>query len=162
MDSIGLEKQIRQEIISQFNILIIAFVDNAVRQVWDFIFLDRDPPSDAQIPVETLQRLRREFEYWYPFDIRVSGKDLIQNHLTFSLYNHTAIFPREKWPKGFRCNGHVMVNSEKMSKSRGNFLTLEQVGNVDWGPSRACVTTACCFHFSTCICFRCRHWCCCI
>ncbi len=25
-----------------------------------------------------LQRMRREFEYWYPFDLRVSGKDLIQ------------------------------------------------------------------------------------
>ena len=35
----------------------------------------------------------QEFEYWYPFDLRVSGKDLIQNHLTFALYNHTAIFP---------------------------------------------------------------------
>lgn len=22
--------------------------------------------------------MRREFEYWYPFDLRVSGKDLIQ------------------------------------------------------------------------------------
>lgn len=25
-----------------------------------------------------LQTMRREFEYWYPFDLRVSGKDLIQ------------------------------------------------------------------------------------
>lgn len=29
---------------------------------------------------------------------QVSGKDLIQNHLTFSLYNHVAV-----WPKGEAC-----------------------------------------------------------
>lgn len=39
------------------------------------------------------QTMRQEFQFWYPFNLRVSGKDLIQNHLTFALYNHTAIFP---------------------------------------------------------------------
>ena len=62
----------------------------------------------------------------YPLDLRVSGKDLIQNHLTFSIYNHTAIFGPERWPKAFRCNGHLLLNNEKMSKSTGNFKTLEQ------------------------------------
>ncbi|KAL6622444.1 hypothetical protein ACP70R_032323 [Stipagrostis hirtigluma subsp. patula] len=56
----------------------------------------------------------------------VSGKDLIQNHLTFCIYNHTAVLPEYHWPRGFRCNGHLMLNSEKMSKSTGNFLTLAE------------------------------------
>jgi leucyl-tRNA synthetase len=43
----------------------------------------------------------------------------------YSLYNHAAIFPREMWPRAFRANGHLMLNHEKMSKSTGNFLTLE-------------------------------------
>ena len=59
-------------------------------------------------------------------DLRVSGKDLVPNHLTYSLYNHAAIFPREMWPRAFRANGHLMLNHEKMSKSTGNFLTLEE------------------------------------
>jgi leucyl-tRNA synthetase len=29
------------------------------------------------------------------------------------------------WPRAFRANGHLMLNHEKMSKSTGNFLTLE-------------------------------------
>lgn len=33
------------------------------------------PPRRA-LPL--LQKMKREFEYWYPFDLRVSGKDLIQ------------------------------------------------------------------------------------
>ena len=32
----------------------------------------------------------------------------------------------DKWPKGIRANGHLLLNSEKMSKSTGNFLTLSQ------------------------------------
>jgi len=37
--------------------------------------------------------MRAEFLHWYPVDLRVSGNDLINNHLTFFLYNHCALFP---------------------------------------------------------------------
>jgi len=70
--------------------------------------------------------MRSEFRFWYPFDLRVSGKDLIQNHLTFCLYNHTAIWGSRQNPGAFRCNGHLLLNSDKMSKSTGNFMTLAQ------------------------------------
>jgi len=93
-------------------------------EVWDFVFCDGPAPK-SDIPAAFLKKMKQEFEYWYPFDIRVSGKDLIQNHLTFCIYNHTALLPEHHWPLGFRCNGHLMLNSEKMSKSTGNFLTLE-------------------------------------
>ena len=33
--------------------------------------------------------------YFYPLDLRVSGKDLIRNHLTYFLYNHVTIFPEQ-------------------------------------------------------------------
>ena len=61
-------------------------------------------------------------------DLRVSGKDLINNHLSFCLYTHTAIWPSQpdRWPRGVRCNGHLLLNAEKMSKSTGNFKTLRQ------------------------------------
>lgn len=94
-------------------------------EVWDYVFCRRED-VDSDIPKETLHQMRREFEYWYPLDVRVSGKDLIQNHLTFFLYIHTALFPKEFWPKGIRANGHLMLNGEKMSKSTGNFLTLTE------------------------------------
>eukprot|EP01100_Stratorugosa_tubuloviscum_P003829 TRINITY_DN1930_c0_g2_i1.p1 TRINITY_DN1930_c0_g2~~TRINITY_DN1930_c0_g2_i1.p1 ORF type:complete len:1079 (-),score=561.16 TRINITY_DN1930_c0_g2_i1:2391-5627(-) len=94
-------------------------------QVWDYIFLKGKEPS-TDIPLTTLKILRREFEYWYPVDLRVSGKDLIPNHLTFFLYNHTAFFPENQWPKSVRANGHLLMNSVKMSKSTGNFLTLQE------------------------------------
>lgn len=99
--------------------------------VWDYILGRRDrgdlPQSD--IPKKELQTLRRHFDYWYPLDMRGSGKDLIQNHLTFNLYTHAALFPKENCPRSFRVNGHLMLNGEKMSKSTGNFLTIQ--GAVD-------------------------------
>ena len=70
---------------------------------------------------------RNEFNYWYPYDLRISGKDLIQNHLSFSLFNHTAMFDPDKWPKGFAVNGWVLVEGEKMSKSKGNFFTMKEL-----------------------------------
>ncbi|KAJ8768368.1 hypothetical protein K2173_021521 [Erythroxylum novogranatense] len=95
-------------------------------EVWDFIFCGGPYPIVSDIPSSTLDKMKQEFEYWYPFDLRVSGKDLIQNHLTFCIYNHTAVMSKHHWPRGFRCNGHMMLNSEKMSKSTGNFRTLRQ------------------------------------
>ncbi len=99
-------------------------------EVWDYIFFPEKsyPSSSTDIPHATLDHLRNEFQYWYPVDLRSSGKDLIPNHLTYSLYNHTAIWPKhpELWPRSFRANGHLLLNSDKMSKSTGNFLTLVQ------------------------------------
>ncbi|KAK5174951.1 cytosolic leucyl tRNA synthetase [Saxophila tyrrhenica] len=99
--------------------------DQMTDEVWDYLFCrSQTPPANSNIPESSFQMMRREFEYWYPLDLRCSGKDLIQNHLTFFLYVHIALFPPEYWPKAVRINGHLMLNGEKMSKSTGNFLTL--------------------------------------
>ena len=54
--------------------------------VWDFIFQDKEFPSKCGIEKSKLEEMKREFEFWYPMDLRVSGKDLIRNHLTMCLY----------------------------------------------------------------------------
>ena len=95
-------------------------------EVFDFIF-NRREDINTNIPIDQLKEMRREFEYFYPLDVRVSGKDLIPNHLTFFIYTHVALFPKRLWPKGIRSNGHLMLNHAKMSKSTGNFMTLEQI-----------------------------------
>ena len=95
-------------------------------EVFDFIFTRRENIK-TDIPIEQLKAMRREFEYFYPLDVRISGKDLIPNHLTFFIYTHVALFPRQFWPQGIRANGHLMLNNAKMSKSTGNFMTLEQI-----------------------------------
>lgn len=100
--------------------------EKMTRQVYDYIFLDAAYPADCGVEEEKLQRLRQEFNFWYPMDMRASGKDLLSNHLTFTLFNHAAIWPDqpERWPLSIRSNGHMKLNNEKMSKSTGNFLTV--------------------------------------
>lgn len=95
--------------------------DQMTDAVWDFVLLGKGDPSTLGIP--RIAELRNEFLAWYPVDLRVSGKDLIQNHLTMFLFNHAACLP-DFLPRGINCNGHIMVNGEKMSKSIGNFLTM--------------------------------------
>ncbi|XP_032192180.1 leucine--tRNA ligase, cytoplasmic isoform X1 [Mustela erminea] len=98
------------------------------KEVWDYVFFKKAPFPKTQIPKEKLDQLKQEFEFWYPVDLRVSGKDLVPNHLSYYLYNHVAMWPEQsdKWPTAVRANGHLLLNSEKMSKSTGNFLTLTQ------------------------------------
>ncbi|CCM04136.1 uncharacterized protein FIBRA_06298 [Fibroporia radiculosa] len=94
--------------------------------VWEYLYRNGPWPESATVPKEKIDTMKREYEYFYPFDVRSSGKDLIPNHLTFCLYNHTALFPEDKWPLGMRTNGHLMVNGQKMSKSKGNSMTMRQ------------------------------------
>lgn len=88
---------------------------------FDYIFLGKGK-GDLK-----MQEMKKEFDYWYPFDIRTSGKDLVQNHLSFCLFNHSAIFPKKNWPKAFSVNGWLLVEGEKMSKSKGNFFTIREI-----------------------------------
>jgi len=98
---------------------------------FDYVFLGKGEPEDVSVKlgVDTslIKEMRDEFLYWYPFDLRSSGKDLIQNHLTFCLFNHVAIFPKELWPRAFGVNGWLMIDKEKMSSSKGNVFTASEV-----------------------------------
>jgi leucyl-tRNA synthetase len=95
-------------------------------EVWEYVFCRGPFPESSPLSKDKADELRHAFEYWYPFDVRSSGKDLINNHLTFAIYNHAAIFGEDMWPLSIRTNGHLMLNGKKMSKSTGNSLTLRQ------------------------------------
>mmetsp|Transcript_12777 Transcript_12777/g.23966 ORF Transcript_12777/g.23966 Transcript_12777/m.23966 type:complete len:1099 (+) Transcript_12777:104-3400(+) len=96
--------------------------------VFNYIFRNAPMPANTNIDPVVLDKCKKEFRYWYPMDLRVSAKDLIPNHLTMALYNHAAIWDDEPelWPKGYYTNGHVLVDAEKMSKSKGNFLMMDE------------------------------------
>ena len=97
-------------------------------EVFDFVLLGKGDANnlskDTKLDKKILQSMRDEFEYFYPMDMRNSAKDLIQNHLTFYLFQHAAIWPESKWPQAIGINGYVNVEGEKMSKSKGNIIPL--------------------------------------
>ena len=92
-------------------------------EVFEYIFLGKE---NRELPErKKLEAMRKEFLYWYPYDFRFSAKDLISNHLTFQLFHHVTIFPKEKLPKGMVVFGMGLLNGAKMSSSKGNVFLLE-------------------------------------
>lgn len=104
--------------------------ENLVPEFFDYVFLGKGDVSEvaekSSLKEEFLRKLREEFDYWYPVDLRSSGKDLVANHLLFFLFHHVALFPEKYWPKGIAVNGFVSLEGKKMSKSKGPLLTLKK------------------------------------
>jgi leucyl-tRNA synthetase len=101
-------------------------------EVFDYIFYGKGNKTElskqTSIEIQVLDEIRIEFLYWYPVDLRVSAKELLPNHLTFYLFQHTALFP-DHLPKGIGVNGMLSIEGKKMSKSKGNFITLKDALN---------------------------------
>jgi leucyl-tRNA synthetase len=99
-------------------------------EVFDCIFLGIGKPKEIARKVgldpDVLEQMHNEFLYFYPLDSRHSGRDLVPNHLTFLIFNHTAIFPEKLWPRQIVTNGSVMMKGAKMSKSFGNIIPLRE------------------------------------
>jgi leucyl-tRNA synthetase len=97
-------------------------------EFWDYVFLSKgDSAKVAEttgFPEDKLKEINAEFNYFYPLDARHSGRDLISNHLTYMLFCHEGIWPREKWPRGIMVNGSVLMEGGKMSKSLNNIIPL--------------------------------------
>ena len=95
---------------------------------FDHIFLNKRTPEDVtsqcKITHNLLEKIKKEFQYFYPVNARHSGRDLVPNHLTFFIFNHIAIFPKEYWPEEIVVNGSVLMDGKKMSKSEGNIIPL--------------------------------------
>ncbi len=96
------------------------------KEVFDYIFFGKgnieQVASSKGVSPKVLEEMRKEFLYWYPVDLRVSGKELVPNHLTFFIFQHVALFPPKDWPKAIGVNGMLMIEGKQMHKSKGNFI----------------------------------------
>ena len=104
--------------------------ETMTRTLLDYLFLGIGTvdaaAADSGLSAELIDEMKNEFNYWYPVDIRSSGKDLVPNHLLFFLFHHVALFDESKWPKALAVNGFVSLEGQKMSKSKGPILTLKE------------------------------------
>ncbi|MCG2893805.1 MAG: leucine--tRNA ligase [Sulfolobales archaeon] len=104
------------------------YANQLTEEFWDYVMLGLGSPEEVSaktgIPKDVIEGMRREFTYWYPLDVRHSGKDLIPNHLSFFIFNHVAIFPKELWPRAIAVNGFVLYEGKKMSKSLRNIVPV--------------------------------------
>ena len=106
----------------------IVTPENLTREFFDYIFLDKGSMELAMqtsgLTKDIIKTMKDEFQYFYPVDSRHSGRDLVQNHLSFFVLNHVAIFDKKLWPQEIVVNGSVMMDGAKMSKSMGNIIPL--------------------------------------
>ncbi|MBT5279251.1 MAG: leucine--tRNA ligase, partial [Nitrosopumilus sp.] len=102
--------------------------DSLTRELFDHILLDKGDitlaASTSKLSEDVIGTMKKEFKYFYPVDSRHSGRDLVQNHLSFFVLNHVAIFEKKLWPQEIVVNGSVMMDGAKMSKSMGNIIPL--------------------------------------
>lgn len=102
--------------------------ENVSDAFFDYIFLNKGDSGNislqCKISPQLLEKVKNEFQYFYPVNARHSGRDLVPNHLTFFIFNHIAIFPRQYWPEEIVVNGSVLMDGKKMSKSEGNIIPL--------------------------------------
>ena len=105
-----------------------VLADNLNDNFFDYVLLGKNDPDivakESKISIQLLEKIKYEFVYFYPVDSRHSGRDLVPNHLAFFIFNHAAIFPKDKWPKQIVVNGSVLMEGKKMSKSLGNIIPL--------------------------------------
>lgn len=105
-----------------------VLADNLNDNFFDYVLLGKNDPDivakESKISIQLLEKIKNEFVYFYPVDSRHSGRDLVPNHLAFFIFNHAAIFPKDKWPKQIVVNGSVLMDGKKMSKSLGNIIPL--------------------------------------
>ncbi len=97
-------------------------------QLFDYVLLGKGSVQQAAaatgLDEQLIAQMKEDIDYWYPVDLRSSGKDLVPNHLLFFLFHHVAIFKEDKWPRSLAVNGFVSLEGQKMSKSKGPLLTL--------------------------------------
>src|ERR687886_232770 len=102
--------------------------ENLKDSFFDYVLLQKGDATqvaeECKISRGLIDDIRNEFSYFYPLDVRHSGRDLIPNHLSFFIFNHVAIFEKANWPKKIVVNGSVLMEGKKMSKSLGNIIPL--------------------------------------
>lgn len=110
---------------------ISHLLSNTADEFFDYVFFGTGSVDELSkklnISSEEIQKMRNEFLYWYPVDVRNSGRDLVLNHLPYYIYNHIVIF--DVVPKSIVINGFIRVGGKKMSKSFGNVYPLDKAIN---------------------------------
>ncbi len=109
-------------------------VDALDEKFFDYVFLGigdaGELAKETNIDADTLNRIKEEFEYWYPNDLRHTAPPHLSNHLVFFLMHHAAIFPERGWPRAITLNELMIREGRKMSKSKGNVIPLAKVSEL--------------------------------
>ncbi|MFA7341728.1 MAG: leucine--tRNA ligase [Candidatus Methanomethylophilaceae archaeon] len=92
-----------------------AFFDHVILGIGE-----RDSVSEQTgVSSDLLACIAEDVAYWYPLDLNLGGKEHMTVHFPAFLFNHTAVLPADKWPRGILVNWYITSKTGKISKSKG-------------------------------------------
>lgn len=98
---------------------------------FDYVYFGKGKEKQVEeatgISQEILTKMREEFLYWYPVDLRHTAVAHLSNHLSFFIFHHLAIFGEENAPQAISLNEMLIREGQKMSKSKGNVILLRDI-----------------------------------
>ncbi|MHB1470947.1 MAG: leucine--tRNA ligase [Thermoplasmataceae archaeon] len=105
---------------------IKARLETVDTQVMDYIYgystqIPDGIPDDIK---DTIKDARKARDYWYGVDLRLTAYPHMSNHLAFYVMNHAALFTGKDLPGGLVVSSLVVSNGSKISKSKGNVISL--------------------------------------
>ncbi len=105
--------------------------EQLIPEFFDYVFLEEGEVNEisikTKIKAELLEKMQREFLYWYPVDHRHTAIMHISNHLSFYIFHHVAIYPEKHWPKVITLIEPLIREGQKMGKSKGNIISLADI-----------------------------------
>ena len=105
--------------------------EQLIPEIFDYIFLKLGDAKilakQTKIGEKLLKTMQNEFLYWYPVDHRHTAIMHISNHLSFYIFHHVAIFPEKLWPKIITLIEPVIIEGQKMGKSKGNLIPMADI-----------------------------------
>lgn len=97
--------------------------ENLTEEFFDYVYLGLGNPAEVAagtgIEGAVLESVKADFDYWYPLDINLGGKEHQTVHFPVFLMNHAAILAPEHFPRGLFVNWWISGKAGKMSKSKG-------------------------------------------
>lgn len=87
--------------------------EDLTEEFFDYVFVGKGKGK------KEWKKIKEEFDYFYPLDINVGGKEHQTVHFPVFIMNHVAILPEAKWPAGIFVNSWVTGKGSKISKSKG-------------------------------------------
>lgn len=106
----------------------ILKTEQLTEEFFDFILLNKGTAEKTakktKISTGVLKKIKKDFEYWYPLDINLGGKEHQTVHFPVFIMNHVGILDDKFWPKGIFVNHWIVGKGSKISKSKGGALAI--------------------------------------
>ncbi|MFO8109997.1 MAG: leucine--tRNA ligase [Thermoplasmata archaeon] len=97
--------------------------DQMTEEFFDYVYLNRGDPGvlseTTGLDKKTIEKVRSDFQYWYPLDLNLGGKEHMTVHFPPFLMNHVGIMNEGDWPRGIFVNWWLVGKGGKISKSKG-------------------------------------------